>query len=146
MKFVNKFRNFMIGRYGSDELNIFLMKLYLFVFVLDLFFKSNIFSIVELILFVIIFYRMFSKNLYRRQSEYKLFLKLKKKLFRPFDVIKKNIKDKNHIYKRCKHCKTLMKLPIDSKIGYKYARCPKCKKETKMFVFKRDKVEIISKK
>ena len=145
MKLIDRLKKFMYGRYGSDDLSLFLMKLYLILFLLSLILKTNIITYLELLIFVIIIYRTLSKNIYARSNENTKFIKFKNKVLKPFRNIKRNIKDKEHIYKRCKHCKILMKLPVDSKIGIKIAKCPKCGKNTKMFVLKRQKVEIISK-
>lgn len=146
MKVIEKFKKFMRGRYGNDELSMFLIKLYLFLFILNIIFNSHIISILELTIFVIIIYRFSSKNIYNRRKENTMYLNIKSKFLKPFKNMKRNFLDKEHIYKRCKHCKILMKLPVDSKIGWKIAKCPKCKKNTQMFVFKRQKIEIISKK
>ena len=146
MKFIDKLRRFMNGRYGIDELSNFLMKLYLIIFIINIFVKSKLLSIIEVLFLIIIIFRLLSYNVNSRRRENINFIKVKNKLFKPFKNIKRNFKDKEHIYKRCKHCKTLMKLPVDSKIGIKIAKCPKCKKNTKMFVLKREKIEFVKKK
>ena len=92
------------------------------------------------------FYRVLSKKIYRRSNENLLFLKLKKKFLKPFRNIRRNFKDKEYIYKKCKHCKKLLKLPIPYKKGVKEVKCPKCKGNFKMLVLKTNKIEIISKK
>ena len=45
---------------------------------------------------------------------------------KPFRNIRRNIKDKEYIYKNCRHCKKLLKLPIPYKRGIKEVKCPKC--------------------
>ena len=80
MKFVNKLKKFMYGRYGSDDLSLFLMKLYIVLFIISIFIKSSIVSYIELIVFVIIFYRMLSKNIYNRRKENDKFISIKNKL------------------------------------------------------------------
>ena len=66
MNFINKFRIFMNGRYGYDELYRFLFKVYLFILIIDLFVNFLPLSILELIIIIVMFYRFFSKNTYRR--------------------------------------------------------------------------------
>ena len=146
MKFVDKVRKFMYGRYGNDELSMFLMKLYIVLFILSIFIKLDIISIIELLIFIIVIFRILSKNISARRRENSIFLKYKNKFLKPFKNIKRNLNDKEHIYKKCKHCKTLMKLPVDSKRGIKIAKCPKCKKTTKVLVLKREQIEFVKKK
>ena len=43
MSFINKFRNFMYGRYGIDELYGFLLKLYIILVIIGLFVYSKFF-------------------------------------------------------------------------------------------------------
>lgn len=146
MKIIEKLRKFMYGRYGIDDLYNFMFRLYIFLIIFNLFIKSNVITLLELIVLIIIFYRMFSKKIYKRSNENQKFLKIKKKLLKPFRNIRRSIKDKEYIYKNCKHCKKLLKLPIPYKRGLKEVKCPKCNKTFKMLVIKKNKIEIISKK
>ena len=147
MNFKDRLQNFMKGRYGPDDLYYFLFKLYLIIFILNLFINSNILSFIEIIIIIIELYRFLSKKIYIRSSENQIFLKMKKKILKPFRNIKRNYKDRNEwIYKKCKHCKKLLKLPIPEKRGTKTIRCPKCKKESNIFTFRQQKVELIKKK
>ena len=69
MKFINKLRKFMTGRYGIDDLYKFLLRLYLILFLVDIFINSKILTTLELTVVIIIFYRVLSKNIYTRQKE-----------------------------------------------------------------------------
>ncbi len=62
MKFRDKFQNFMYGRYGPDDLYNFLFKLYIFLFILNIFIKNNILNMLELVIIFIMFYRFFRKK------------------------------------------------------------------------------------
>ena len=62
MKWIYKFARFMNGRYGIDELYKFLFKIYIILLIVDIFTKNNIIIYLELIVFVFMFYRFFSKN------------------------------------------------------------------------------------
>jgi len=143
MKRMNKFQKFMYGRYGIDELYKFLLKLYVVIFVINIFLKSSILSCLELFIFFYMFFRFFSKNIYKRSDENVAFLKLKKQFLKPFKNIKRNIKDKNHVYKKCHKCKKTLKLPLPGKRGVKHAKCPHCGKRLTVFVWKYQKVEFI---
>ena len=143
MKYIEKFRRFMYGRYGIDELYQFLLKLYVFLLVLNIFLKSKIITIIELIVITVMFGRLFSKNFKLRRKENALYLKFKNLINKPFINLKRNIKDKEHVYKKCRKCKTVLKLPLPSKRGLKKAKCPHCGNRVKIFTFKQEKIEII---
>lgn len=146
MKILNNLYKFMNNRYGIDELYKFFLKILFVLVIINLFIKNNIISIIEIILIFIMFYRFLSKNITRRNKENKFFLKIKKCLLKPFDNIKRNILDKNHVYKKCFKCKTILKLPLPNKIGFKVAKCPKCANRVKFFTFKYQHIEVIKKK
>jgi len=147
MKFINKIQKFMYGRYvRPDELHKFLFWLYVILFIINLFLNNKVLKVLELLIILIIFYRMFSKNIYKRNNENQKFLKIKNKLLKPFSNIRRNIKDKNHIYKKCSKCKTVLKLPVPIERGIKHAKCPGCKKRVRVLALKRLKIEVIKNK
>lgn len=150
MKYIEKIQKFMYGRYGPDELYHFLFKVYIILLIINLFIKNSILSIIELLLIVIVFYRFFSKKIYRRSNENRMFLKVKNKIVRPFKRLKKKIinryekiTDKNYIYKKCNKCGTVLRLPIPDEYGIKKVKCPKCKKRLRVLCLKKAKVEVI---
>lgn len=143
MKYIDKFRRFMYGRYGTDELYQFLLKLYVILIVLNIFLKSKIVTIIEFIIIIVMFYRLFSKNIKLRRKENALYLKIKNLLCKPFINLKRNIKDKEHVYKKCHKCKIVLKLPLPSKRGLKKAKCPNCGKRVKIFTLRQERIEII---
>lgn len=147
MKYLKKLQQFMQGRYGIDELYNFLLNLYIIIFITNLFLKSNILNILELLLILIMFYRFLSKNIYTRQKENKQYLKLKAKALKPFANLKRNYQDREyHVYKKCKHCKSTLKLPLPSKRGIQHVKCPKCKKRIRFICLRQEKVEVIKPK
>lgn len=146
MKWINKLQKFMYGRYGPDELYKFFFGLYIFVIILDLFFNSQVLVYIELIIIFIMFYRVLSKNISKRSKENRQYLKIKNKIIKPFNNLKRNIKDKDNIYKKCPKCKTTLKLPIPYERGIKHTKCPKCKNRLTLFVLKKQKIEIIKNK
>ena len=147
MKFINKLRKFMIGRYGIDDLYNFLFRLYLVLFLMDIFINSRVLIIIELIVVVIMFYRVLSKNIYTRQKENRTYLKLKKEVLKPINNIKRNFKDRDYyVYKKCHKCKTTLKLPLPKKRGIQHVKCPKCKNKIKFISIRQEKVEVIKKK
>jgi len=152
MKYIEKIQKFMYGRYGPDDLYHFLFKLYFFLFVIDIFVDFPMLGYIELLIVVVMFYRFFSKKIYKRSDENRLFLKYKKKFIRPFkgivkkiDNIIKNVKDKNYIYKKCHKCGTVLRLPLPSNYGVKKVKCPKCKRKFRVLCLKKEKIEVIKK-
>ena len=147
MKWINKLQKFMIGRYGPDELYNFLLKLYIILFIIDLFFNSLALTIIELLIVIIMFYRFLSKNIYTRQKENNQYLKLKNKILKPFNNIKRNFKDKDYnVYKKCYKCKTTLKLPLPPKRVIQHVKCPKCKNRIKFLCLRQEKIEVIKSK
>lgn len=138
-----KLQKFMYGRYGIDELYSFLFKTYFFLIIIDLFINNKILLFLEILIVIIMFYRVLSKNCYQRRKENKVFLELKKELFKPFKNIKRNIKDKDYIYKRCSKCNKTLKLPVPFERGIKHTKCPNCNKKITFITLKKQKIEII---
>jgi len=143
MKFLNKIQKFMYGRSGLDALGIFLFQVYIILLIINIFLDNKIISIIELLLAFLVLYRTLSRNIYKRSRENVKFLKLKKKVLKPFNNIKRNFKDKDHVYKKCHHCKTTLKLPLPNKRGIKKVKCTKCKKRNKFLILKKVKIELI---
>ena len=136
----------MYSRYGIDDLSKFLFKLFFLVFLFNILFRTYILLIIELLLILIIILRMLSKKIYIRNKENQIYIKIKSILLKPFINIKRNINDKDHIYKKCRKCKKVLKLPLPDKKGIKHAKCPNCKKKLTIIAFKCQKIEIIRKK
>lgn len=136
----------MYGRYGPDDLYAFLFKIDIILLIINLFIRNKIIDIILLLLICFMSYRFFSKKVSKRTKENQKFLKMKKKIMKPFSNIKRNFKDKDHIYKKCHKCKTILRLPLPSKRGFKSAKCPNCGKTVKIFTLKKENIEIITDK
>ncbi len=143
-KLKKKFANFMKDRYGIDNLYMFLFTLYFILIIINMFVNSFILTILELVIVIIMFYRMFSKNRYKRSREEEAYLKIRDNIKSFFK--KNKYKDKDHVYKKCSKCKTTIRLPLPSSIGFKSVTCPKCKNKFKTLVLRKQKVELIRKK
>ena len=126
-KITNKLAGFFWGRYGNDTLNKVLTGIYLVWLIsfsiVNIFIKALAFSLigwcVTLILFIWILFRMMSRNIFapRRENEkFCGFFKLRKNKFRD---------RKTHIYRKCKNCKAMLRLPKAK--GKHFVVCPKCK-------------------
>jgi hypothetical protein len=140
----NLLNNILYGRNGIDELGLFTIWVYIVISLINLFTNSFIGDFSALLLVALILFRMLSKNFTARQKENNVFKKITNFIFKPFENIKRNIKDKEHVYKKCSKCKTVLKLPLPSKKGFQKAKCPKCKKSLTLFTFKQEKIELIT--
>ena len=147
MRFHGKLYDFMRYRYGIDDLYRFLLCLYIFFAIIHLFVASVILTVIELLLFIIIFYRVFSKNISKRRRENEIYIGLMKRVLKPFYGLLRDYRDKKvYVYRRCHYCKKILRLPLPDKRGIKYITCPKCKKRIKTFIVRRQKVEVIFEK
>lgn len=131
---MGKFRafmtRFMYGRYGVDRLYTGLFILFLIVTVIDLFVSNPIISIVlsvlNLLIFLFMFYRVFSRKIYQRRKEETTYLKITGAIKKPFIMFGRRFKDrKTHIYKKCPSCKAQLRFP--KRKGTIMVTCPKCK-------------------
>lgn len=120
---------FMYGRYGTDRLNMFLLIVLIVCAGLNLFVRNGYFSIVmssrETLLIVLIYYRMFSRNIQKRYAENQKYLSLENKVKRFFGrtkYIQEQRKD-FHIY-TCPQCRQKIRIPKGK--GKISVRCPKC--------------------
>ncbi len=128
-----KLLRFMYGRNGVDALSKFLTYIYFALWLVNLFVRSSILSSVSLLLFVYIFFRIFSKNLYKRQSENMKYISIKSKFMSRFNLRKRKFAErKTHIYRKCPSCKAVIRLP--RKKGKHICTCPKCRKDFKVRV------------
>ena len=147
MKLIYKLQKFMIGRYGPDELYSFLLKLYILLFIINIFVNSKILNTIELLTVLILFYRFLSKNITRRRKENKIYLKTKEKVLKPFKNLQRNYQERDtYVYKKCFKCKTTLRLPLPSKRGIQHAKCPKCKKKISFLCLRKEKIEVIKNK
>lgn len=110
--FKDKLVNFFRERYGIDELYKFLLTMFIIIWFLNIFIRSTILYWLNLLICFFIIYRMFSKNVYKRQKENIKFIKIKNKLKGKIKLSKRKWKDrKTHIYRKCPNCKAEIRLP-----------------------------------
>lgn len=121
-----KMYRFMQGRYGNDGLNRFLLIVIFVCFILSLFSgRVGIFHIIGTASLVYLYFRMFSKNIYKRRAENAVYLKYEYKVKQFFATFKRDMKQRktHHIY-RCPSCKQKIRIPRGK--GRIEIRCPKC--------------------
>lgn len=122
----DKFAQFMVGRYGMDQLYYGLLVLYLVCFVLNIIFpKIFIFGILTWLVLIIAFFRVFSRNVYKRSQENEAFVRVWDKIKGFFSLTFSKIKDfPSKKYAKCPHCHAVLRLPRQR--GKHTVRCPRC--------------------
>lgn len=125
-KIREKLNQFMIGRYGVDQLYYALLVLYLVLFVLNLIFKrAVIFGLLTWVVLIYAFFRAFSHNTYKRSMENEAFLRVWDKVNNFFLLNFSKIRDlPTKKYAKCPHCHAVLRLPRQR--GKHTVRCPKC--------------------
>ena len=127
-----KIGRFMAGRYGNDKLNQFMMAVFLGCAVLNLFVRNAYVSTVlnswECLLILLVYIRMFSRNISKRYAENQKYLALENRLRRFWGQKRYLIQQRKeyHIYK-CPGCKQKIRIPRGN--GKISIRCPKCGEE-----------------
>ncbi len=76
MRLMDRFRQWMVGRYGTDQLNMALLVLYIISSIVLSFTGWLPILFIGYLLFVLIFFRMFSRNIPKRYAENQKFLKI----------------------------------------------------------------------
>ncbi len=126
MKFRERVARFMAGRYGVDQLSKALLWVYLACVVAAIFFEPFYFAALAVLVWM--FFRVFSRSIYKRQLENQKYLRFSGKIKGWFSLQKKKLAErKTHRYRTCPHCKATLRLP--NKKGKHTVCCPKCKKD-----------------
>ena len=128
----NGIARFMYGRNGMDQLNRALLVGYLLLSVLRsaaiLWLKSRpLVLATDLLLYlsaVLLLFRMFSKNLPKRQAENQRFVSWRWRAKNRSASARARHADKEHKYFTCKHCKAICRVPVGK--GKIIITCPKC--------------------
>lgn len=131
-----RFASFMSGRNGVDQLYHFLFWVIIILSFINLFTKEWVLTVIELLILVYTLFRVFSRNVYRRQKENQIYLtcvgkirgffsKIKRKITAFVALTKNKWRDrKTHVYKRCPKCNNILRLPRVK--GKHTAACPCC--------------------
>lgn len=110
-------RHFMMGRYGTDKLNTFLLGTAVVLCLVSFFIPwvavQGILSLATYALMIWALFRCFSRNTYKRYEENRRFL-------RRLD----RIKDRSHRYFDCPRCHQTVRVPKGK--GKICITCPKC--------------------
>ena len=124
-----KFARFMAGRYGSDQLNRLLSVLCLVLLVLAMIFNgtkvSSVLWIVSFALLMLVYFRMFSKNIYKRTAENNSYMRFRYNFLKKFRMIKERwTQRKDYKFFSCPACHTTLRVPKGK--GKIHIVCRKC--------------------
>lgn len=129
-KIKNRIISFMYGRSGPDSLYKASMYLCMGLMLINIFAHSAVIFVISWALLIWSVFRALSKNIYKRQQENIRFLQLADKVRKKLGIMKTMLTDKEHSYKKCPKCKTVLRLP--RKQGDHTVSCPKCHEDFKI--------------
>ncbi|RST99299.1 hypothetical protein CBF37_04840 [Vagococcus vulneris] len=123
-----KMMNFMKERYGrNDLLNRHMLFIGIILLLVSPFIKWKYFVLVPLIVFLLIYSRMLSKNITRRDAENKKYCRFLKPLLFKWTQFKNR---KDFIYITCDSCQQKLRVPKHR--GTIKITCPNCKHQQKV--------------
>jgi len=119
---------FMYGRYGIDQLYYAMTVLCAFLMIANSFLQNFILGVVIWVLLIITVFRAFSRNIYKRQRENLVFLKIWNPAKSRLKTTAMRIKEfRTKRYRTCPHCRAVLRLP--RKKGRHIVECPKCHRD-----------------
>ena len=106
---------FMACRNGNDQLNIFLLVLAVVFIILGIIFKNSlgfVFNMLTLVSIVLVYVRMLSRNIQKRQSENARFMDLKYRIFSKFRLQREKwTQREDYKFFHCPSCRTVLRVP-----------------------------------
>ena len=110
-----RFARFMAGRNGNDQLNIFLLIVDLILMLLSSIFSKSIGGVlypIVIALLVYVYFRMFSRNVYKRREENGKYMRLKYKAAAEIRLFKERwIQRKDYKFFTCPSCRASLRVP-----------------------------------
>lgn len=107
----NAIQRFMYGRYGNDQLNLFLMGLYLLLYLVFMFTGLDVLYFVSFALLALTLFRLLSRNMERRRMENMKFMKAAGPAISWFRLRRNMRRDKEHVYFKCPSCGQRLRVP-----------------------------------
>lgn len=124
-RMASRWRRRMAGRYGSDELTLFLMGAALVFLLLSAVRVLWFFYFIGAALLVYATFRSLSRNIARRQKERAVYLRILAKPRRWIKLQQNKFRDrKTHKYFHCRHCRAILRVPKGK--GVLDVTCPRC--------------------
>lgn len=115
----DKLTKFMRGRYGVDALTKFMLYVAVGFMIIGLVFRNSVFNSLAMLLLLLGYVRMFSKNIQKRYNENIKYWNIRNRFLNFFKIRKTH-----HIYK-CPSCKQKIRIPKGK--GKIEITCPKCR-------------------
>ena len=121
-----RMQRFMAGRYGNDQLNQFIFIVAIISMVLEIITRQSLFYTLTLVLLILAYVRVFSRNINKRYEENMKFLQKKDVILNKFRKQKYYAAQRRnfHIY-TCPQCKQKIRIPKGK--GKISITCPKCR-------------------
>lgn len=121
-------QRFMEGRYGVDQLNRFLLGATFVTMLGSMLFRSAALNTLSVLLLVICYVRLLSRNIRKRYDENMMYLQYRDRFIRFWKQLKSRMEQRktHHIYK-CPTCGQKIRVPRGK--GKICITCPKCKTE-----------------
>lgn len=107
----NAIQRLMYGRYGNDQLNLFLMGLYLLLYLVFLFTRLELLYMVSFVLLAVTLFRLLSRNIERRRMENARFMRAAGPLLSWLRTRRTMRRDKEHVYFKCPSCGQRLRVP-----------------------------------
>lgn len=122
---MNWLKKVMAGRYGVDQLSNGLLILSIILIAIGVFTELSVFSTVAMVILLLNYIRIFSKNTYKRYEENQKFLKLWNPIkFKWLSFINRIKQSKTHKFFKCPSCKKQLRVPKGK--GKINITCPDC--------------------
>lgn len=121
-------QRFMMGRYGVDQLNRFLLGLTVVSMIFSMLLRSNLLNTFAVLLLVFCYIRMLSRNIRKRYDENMKYMQYRNKVVGFFMRQKSYMQQRktHHIYK-CPTCRQKIRVPKGK--GKICITCPACRTE-----------------
>lgn len=125
---------FMMGRYGVDKFSFFLLGAYLVIAIVNMFVRTPIITVLELLLIAYVFFRALSRSVYKRGAENTRFLIIWGAVTGWFRRTGTRIREfRTKVYHKCPNCKATLRLPRCK--GKHTVSCPKCHHDFQMKIW-----------
>lgn len=107
----NAIQRFMYGRYGTDQLNLALLGLYLVLYLVSALTRWGVLYWLSLAVLVLLLFRTLSRNAARRRAENAKFLQVAGPVIRWLRFQRTAHRDKEHRYFKCPNCGQQLRVP-----------------------------------
>lgn len=120
-----RFRRFMVGRYGTDALNQFLSVASVVLIIIAIITRVRVFTWLGLALLLWCYYRSFSRNISKRTEENYRYYNIQQRIENKFRAFKDQWANrKQYHYYRCPQCRQKLRVPRGR--GRIQISCPRC--------------------